>query len=209
MMTTNADKIAAWRGAHPLERITQHVLLDVLGLDTLHGARLTDAELTDADLAGANLHGANLHGARLAYADLTNADLAGARLYGARLTDARLTNADLAGANLYDARLHGASLTNADLAGASLYGARLHGATWDGITLDCGPSGRGWYVGGEVSIGCWKYHTLDALRTLIEDPAAEWPEAKTDAEKERRRPYLRAALATCEAHDTYQSGVTT
>ena len=47
-MTTNADRIAEWRDAHPTERLTTPILLDILGMTTLRGA---------------NLHGADLRGA--------------------------------------------------------------------------------------------------------------------------------------------------
>lgn len=77
-MTPIADRIAEWRDAHPTERLTTWILLDILGLTTLSGAYLHGA-----NLHGANLHGAYLYGAYLYGADLYGADLRGADLYGA------------------------------------------------------------------------------------------------------------------------------
>ena len=101
----------------------------------------------------------------------------------------------------------------ADLGGADLGGADLRGADLGALTFSAGPSGDGWLirldaegkatVDGEwtISIGCWLNKTLDQLRDLIEDKVP-WPEAE-GAERERRRPYLRAVLALCEAHIAY------
>ena len=111
------------------------------------------------------------------------------------------------------------ALAEAVKAGANLYGANLDGANLRGagITFDAGPSGRGWLIRLDaegryqpdapwlVSIGCWRDHPLDDLRDLIED-RADWPEAE-GAECDRRRPYLRAVLALCEAHIAYQEAV--
>lgn len=57
-MTTNADRIAEWRDAHPAERLTTWILLDILGLTTLRRADLHGADLRRASLYGADLHGA-------------------------------------------------------------------------------------------------------------------------------------------------------
>lgn len=57
-MTTNADRIAEWRDAHPTERLTTWILLDILGVTTLCRSDLYRADLYGADLRGANLHGA-------------------------------------------------------------------------------------------------------------------------------------------------------
>lgn len=81
----NAQKIQRWRLNNPMSPLTEKVLLDILGLNTLAGA----------DLSGADLYGANLSGA-----SLTGADLHSARLHGANLTGANLTGADLRWANL-------------------------------------------------------------------------------------------------------------
>ena len=128
--------------------------------------------------------------------------------------------ADLRGADLRDAYLRGAYLGGAYLGGAYLRGADLRGADLGGaylraLTFSAGPSGDGWLirldaegkatVDGEwtISIGCWLNKTLDQLRDLIEDKVP-WPEAE-GAERERRRPYLRAVLALCEAHIAYEA----
>ena len=87
-MTTNRQKIAEWRKAHPVTRLDSQRLLDILGLDTLRGA----------DLRGANLYGADLLRADLRWADLRWADLSKADLQGADLSEANLYKADLRGA---------------------------------------------------------------------------------------------------------------
>lgn len=138
-MTTNADLIAQWRSAHPTERLSVPVLLDTLGLTTLHGA----------DLSRADLRGADLNGADLSWADLRGADLLGA---------------DLHGADLYRADLNGANLRGADLNGA-LHEHILPinaGASGMGALY---PQAEGW----RVAIGCWRHHTLDDLDDLIAD----------------------------------------
>ena len=98
LVQQGATAIAAWREAHPGERL----------------------HLAEADLAGANLRGANLHGARLSGAILDGADLVGADLQHADLRAASLVEADLTGA-----RLQYASLVRAHLARARLPWARL------------------------------------------------------------------------------------
>ena len=138
-MTTNADLIDQWRAAHPYERLTVPILLDILGLTTLRGADLRGADLYGADLRGADLYGADLRGA-----DLYGADLSGADLYGADLRGANLRGANLLGA------LHEHILPIN--AGASGMGALY-------------PQDDGW----RVSIGCWKHHTLDDLDDLLAD----------------------------------------
>lgn len=138
-MTTNADLIAAWRAAHPTERLSVPVLLDILGLTTLSGADLRGADLHGADLHGAYLYGADLHGAYLSGADLSGAYLSGADLYGASLRVAYLRGA-----------LHEHIMPIN--AGASGMGALY-------------PQAEGW----RVSIGCWRHHTLDELGDLLAD----------------------------------------
>ena len=59
-MTTNAEKITAWRVANLIEHVTEKVLLEVLGLANLWGANLRDANLWGADLRDANLRDADL-----------------------------------------------------------------------------------------------------------------------------------------------------
>ena len=196
----------------------------------LYGADLYGANLSRADLYGAYLYGAYLYGADLSGADLSGADLSGANLSRADLSGANLSRADLSGANLSRAYMAGANLTGAYMAGANLYGANLSSANLTsanltraylspecGITFDAGPSGKGQLVRLDsegkattdpdgiwtLTIGCLRDVTLDYLRDLIADKIA-WPEA-TGEERERRRPYLRAVLALCEAHIAYQA----
>ncbi len=164
----------------------------------LHRANLREADLTEANLRGADLTGADLRGAKLRRSDLRGADLTGADMCAADLTEADLWNANLTHVNL-----RGADLTGANLCEANLYNAEI---PFDlGISFDAGPSGTGWLVrsdrGWIITIGCFRRKTLDDLRDLIAD-RAEWPSAR-GAEKDRRRPYLRAALAMCEAHIAY------
>lgn len=147
-------------------------------------------------------------------ADLRNADLQGVHFRHAELWNVDFRGADLRRAYFDRADLRGANLRGADLSGAGLVGARL--APTDGLTFYAGPSGPGHLIpldangkhdrDGEwhVTIGCWQDKTLDDLRALINDEA-EWPEA-TGYERDRRRPYLRAVLAMCEAHIAYQAG---
>ena len=106
LVQQGALAIAAWRDAHPGERL----------------------HLAQADLAGANLRGANLHGARLYAADLDGADLVGANLQQADLRAASLVEADLTGARLQHASFVRANLARARLPWARLQRAHLHGA---------------------------------------------------------------------------------
>lgn len=57
-MTPIADRIAEWRDAHPTERLTTWILLDILRLTTLRRADLHRSNLYGADLRGADLYGA-------------------------------------------------------------------------------------------------------------------------------------------------------
>lgn len=183
-MTTNADRIAEWRGAHPTERLTARILLDILGLTTLRRA---------------DLHRSNLSGADLSWADLGEASLCGANLHGADLHGADLPWADLCGADLHGADLCGANLHGADLCGVNLYGAYLYGAMHEHIMpINAGASGVGALYpqadGWHVSIGCWRHHAPDELADLLAD-RINWPEAGGE-ERERRRPLLKAVHAT-------------
>ena len=166
-------------------------------------AYLSGADLRRADLYGAYLSRAYLRGANLRRADLSRANLSRAYLYGANLYGADLRGADLCGADLRGAYLSGADLSRADL------------DSTDGFAFDAGPSGYGWIIpitGGKhdqrgqwrITIGCWRDHTLADLRAIIADEV-DWPEAEGE-ERERRRPYLRAVLALCEAHLAYVGG---
>ena len=123
-------------------------------------------------------------------------------LRGANLRGAILGGADLSGANLRGANLTGADLTGANLRGADLWGANY----WGGMPIST-PSGEGYLIptpdGWRITIGCWRDHTLDDLRALIED-RAEWPEA-TGTLRERRRPILAAVLTIAEAHTEYHA----
>ncbi|MFL0711626.1 MAG: pentapeptide repeat-containing protein [Microcella pacifica] len=196
------------RGGRSIEKLlTATILLDLLGLDHLWGA-----DLRDANLWGANLRGANLWGADLRDANLWGANLRGANLWGADLRDANLWGANLWDANLWDANLRDANLRGADLRDANLRGANLRGADlrganlWGGMPIST-PSGSGYLVptaeGWQVTIGCWRNHSLDDLRALVETDA-DWPEA-TGAERDRRRPILAAVLTLCEAHAVYHA----
>src|SRR5262245_35984827 len=128
--------IAAWRDAHPDERL--HLAeADLAGANlrgaNLRGARLSGAILDGADLVGANLQRADLRAASLVEADLTGArlqhtSLVRAHLPGARLRWARLLRAHLHGAYLHEAYLQAANLQRAYLVGADLSGADLRGA---------------------------------------------------------------------------------
>ena len=196
-MTTNAEKISAWRQANPYTTMNASLLREVLSLTNLWSANLWGADLRGANLGGADLGGADLRGANLG-----GANLGGANLWGADLRGANLGGADLRGANL-----RGADLRGADLRGANLTGANLTGANyWGGMPIST-PSGEGYLIptpdGWHITIGCWRNHTLDDLRALIED-RAEWPEA-TGTLRERRRPILAAVLTIAEAHAEYHA----
>ena len=181
-MTTNAEKISEWRQANPRTVLSAPLLCELLSL-TDHRS----ANLRFADLGGANLTDANLR-----FADLGGANLTDANLTDANLRFAHLTGADLGGANLTDANLR-----FADLCGAN---------HWGGMPIST-PSGEGYIIptpdGWHITIGCWRNHTLDDLRALIED-RAEWPEATGEA-REARRPILAAVLALAEAHTEYHA----
>ena len=205
-----------WRSENSDVRITATVICEILDLSNLRYADLRNSDLRYADLTGANLRyadlrwcnlsGANLSGANLRDADLTGANLRDADLTGANLRDADLTGADLRGADLHDADLTGADLRRCNLRYAHLDGADLRGVEPSSIAAFTTPSGCGWIAptpdGWQVSIGCWKFHTLDDLRALVEAPDTEWPEARGE-ECARRRPVLRGLLAWLEAHANY------
>ena len=89
-MTTNAEKIAAWREENPRKTLNAGVLLSILEVAHLH-----NADLRDANLRGANLRCSDLWGADLRDADLRDADLRDADLRDANLRDANLRDADL------------------------------------------------------------------------------------------------------------------
>ena len=136
MVQQGATAIAAWRDAHPGERL--HLAeADLAGANlrsaNLHGARLSGAVLDGADLVGANLQQADLRAASLVEADLTGARLQHVFLVRAHLARthlpwARLPHAHLHGAHLHEAHLQEANLQRAYLVGTDLSGADLHGA---------------------------------------------------------------------------------
>ena len=68
-MTTNAQKIAAWRVENPDVWLNVPTICDILSITNLVGANLVGANLTDADLRYANLVGTDLRGANLTGAD--------------------------------------------------------------------------------------------------------------------------------------------
>jgi uncharacterized protein YjbI with pentapeptide repeats len=124
-----AAAIAAWREAHPGERL----------------------RLAQADLAGANLRGANLHGARLSAAILDGADLVGANLQQADLRATSLVEADLTGACLQHASCVRANLASARLPWARLLRAHLHGAHLHAAHLQEAHCQRAYLVGTDLS----------------------------------------------------------
>ena len=188
---SNVGLITQWRSENSDVRITATVICEILDLSNLRYADLTGADLTGANLRYADLRGSGLRGADLSGANLRYADLTGANLRRCNLRDADLTGADLRRCNLRYAHLDGADLRGVEPLSIAAFAT---------------PSGRGWIAptpdGWQVSIGCWKFHTLDDLRALVEAPDTEWPEAR-DEECERRRPVLRGLLAWLEAHATY------
>ena len=175
-MTTNAEKIAAWREENPRKTLNAAVLLSILEVGYLRGAYLRAANLRHANLRYADLRGANLR-----YADLRGADLRGAKLRDADLQYANLRYADLRGTDLRDANLWrcgGGVLT-------------LNGLPSGGVTLI--PTCDGW----DLSVGCWSGSVSD-LEELIATNEG-WPEASGE-ECDRRRPGLQALVALCLAH---------
>lgn len=179
-MTTNAEKIAAWREENPGKTLNEGVLTSILEAAHLHNADLWDADLWDADLRDANLRGANLRGANL-------------------------RGADLRGADLWGANLRGADLWGADLRDAYLWGADLRVLTVDGL-----PSGRVSLIptcdGWDLNVGCWSGSVSD-LEELIATNEG-WPEASGE-ECDRRRPGLQALIALCRAHMDANAGIIT
>ena len=118
------------------------------------------------------------------------------------LPRAYLSGADLSGAYLSGADLSGAYLYWANLSGADLSGANLSGVIHPHVMpISAGASGMGALYpqadGWHVSIGCWRHHTLDELADLLADRIT-WPEA-VGAERERRRPLLKAVHTACLA----------
>ena len=200
-MSADVGLITQWRSENPDVRITATVICKILGLSELPSSDLRCADLRGTDLRGTDLRGADLRGASLRNSNLRSADLRGAT--GA---SADLRNSDLRYAHLDGADLTGADLRRCNLRYAHLDGADLRGVEPSSITAFTTPSGRGWIAptpdGWQVSIGCWKFHTLDDLRALVEAPDTEWPEARGE-ECARRRPVLRGLLAWLEAHANY------
>jgi uncharacterized protein YjbI with pentapeptide repeats len=129
LVQQGATAIAAWREAHPGERL----------------------HLAEADLAGANLRGANLHGARLSGAILDGAELVGADLQHTDLRAASLVQADLTGARLQHASLVRAHLARARLPWARLLRAHLHGAYLHEAHLQEANLQRAYLVGTDLS----------------------------------------------------------
>ena len=104
-----------------------------------------------------------------------------------------------------------ANLQGANLQVANLQYANLQGANIPGLVPLQTPSGSGWIIptpaGWIITIGCWRDHTIEDLRDLVED-RTEWPEA-TGPEREARRPALAAVLALAEANAAYYAHVIT
>jgi uncharacterized protein YjbI with pentapeptide repeats len=139
LVQQGAPAIAAWRDAHPGERL--HLAqADLAGAylrgANLHAARLSGAILDGADLVGATLQHADLRAASLVQADLTGARLQYASLVRAHLARARLPWARLLHAHLHGAYLHEAHLQEANLQRAYLVGTDLSGADLRGAALE-------------------------------------------------------------------------
>jgi len=138
LVQQGAAAIAAWRDAHPGERL--HLAeanlagANLRGAD-LHEARLSGAILDGADLVGANLQRADLRAASLMEANLTSAHLQHASLVRALLARARLPWAHVSRAHLHGAYLHEAYLQEAHLQQAYLVGTDLSGADLSGADL--------------------------------------------------------------------------
>jgi uncharacterized protein YjbI with pentapeptide repeats len=139
LVQQGAAAIAAWRDAHPGERLYL-AQADLAGANlrsaNLQGARLSEANLDGADLVGANLQQADLRAASLVEADLTGARLQHASLVRANLARARLPWARLLRAHLHGAHLHAAHLQEANLQRASLVSTNLVGADLCGAYLE-------------------------------------------------------------------------
>jgi uncharacterized protein YjbI with pentapeptide repeats len=133
LVQQGAPAIAAWRDAHPGERL--HLAQANLAGANLRGANLHAARLSGAILDGAELVGANLQHADLRAASLVEADLTGARLQHASLVRAHLARARLPWARLHRAHLHGAHLHEAHLQEANLRRAYLVGTDLSGADL--------------------------------------------------------------------------
>lgn len=86
-MTTNAEKISAWRKANPYDTLSGPLLRKLLSLTTLRGANLSYAPLRKADLWDEDLQDTNLGGADLTDVELDRANLAGVNLEDANLAD--------------------------------------------------------------------------------------------------------------------------
>jgi uncharacterized protein YjbI with pentapeptide repeats len=139
LVQQGAGAIAAWREAHPGERL-RLAQADLAGVNlrgaNLQGARLSEAILDGADLVGANLQQADLRAASLVETDLTGAYLPQAFLVRAHLARARLSWARLPRAHLHGAYLHAAHLQAANLRRAYLIGTDLSGADLCGAALE-------------------------------------------------------------------------
>ena len=133
LVQQGAAAVAAWREAHPGERL--HLAEADLAGANLRGANLRGARLSGAILDGTDLMSANLQHADLRAASLVEADLTGARLQHASLVRAHLARARLPWARLPCAHLHGAYLHEAHLQEANLQQAYLVGTDLGGADL--------------------------------------------------------------------------
>ncbi|CAB0942690.1 pentapeptide repeat-containing protein [Corynebacterium diphtheriae] len=133
--------------------------------------------------------------------DLRDVDLRGADMSGADLWGADLRGADLRDVDLQSADLQAADLRGADLRGADLRDALLSYCFFGGLQISKTPSGQVTLIptcdGWRMQVGCWS-GTPAELKDLISQDEG-WPVAY-GKEVLRRRPYLEAALALCEAH---------
>lgn len=133
------------------------------------------------------------------------ANLAEANLAGVNLAGANLSHADLHRANLHRTDLYGANLSNSNLHWANLTGAILQGANLNAkwiLTIQT-PSGRLIYVptphGWELQIGCWRNHTVEDLKQLLDAPTGLWPGADEGTRPVREK-FLRACLPLLKLH---------
>lgn len=137
----NAEKIEEWKRAHPKERVSGHVLRQIVEGFTdptvktdLRGADLSHANLVTIDLGEALLDGANLRGAELSYARFfsvraENADFRNAKLEGADFQYAKINASTFKEADLTVADLRHAAMTNTDFQKANLSRSNLERAT--------------------------------------------------------------------------------
>lgn len=92
----NSKKIDSYRSAKPLTRLTEKLILNILGLESLENVDLSFAN-------GVDLTGADMRDATLAKVDLVNTLLLEANLRYTIFWGVDLRNADFTGADLTEA----------------------------------------------------------------------------------------------------------